>query len=108
MKAGYHGSEGAAIRGYAKPNREFPHQPTSDRWFTESQFNSYRALGFEIMDDILCGVLVSADCAPAPGLASVFLALNDDGKERADFAVCITVVWSRPSGSTCRVPRNTS
>ena len=24
---------------------EFPHEPTSDQWFSESQFESYRALG---------------------------------------------------------------
>jgi hypothetical protein len=29
-------------------NQLFPHQPTSDQWFTESQFESYRQLGYWI------------------------------------------------------------
>jgi hypothetical protein len=30
---------------YARQNGEFPHQSTSDQWFNESQFESYRKLG---------------------------------------------------------------
>jgi hypothetical protein len=32
---------------------DFPHESTADQWFSESQFESYRRLGFEIMDGIL-------------------------------------------------------
>ena len=35
IKAGYHGTESAGVRGYAKAHPEFPHQATSDQWFTE-------------------------------------------------------------------------
>ena len=31
----------------------FPHEPTTDQFFSESQFESYRALGFEIADELL-------------------------------------------------------
>lgn len=41
------------VKNYAKVHEDFPHQDTSNQWFTESQFESYRALGFEMMDDIL-------------------------------------------------------
>ena len=53
VKPGYQGNESADIRSYAMANSEFPHQSTIDQWFTESQFESYRALGFEIMDGAL-------------------------------------------------------
>jgi hypothetical protein len=54
IKPGYHGSEiTAAIRSYAMANKDFPHDDTINQWFGESQIESYRALGFEIMDDIL-------------------------------------------------------
>jgi hypothetical protein len=53
VKAGYHGTEGAGVRSYAMAHRDFPHETTGDQWFSESQFESYRRLGFEIMDDIL-------------------------------------------------------
>ncbi len=33
---------------YQKIHPEFPHQSTADQWFTESQFESYRRLGYDI------------------------------------------------------------
>ena len=33
---------------YATANAAFPHESTGDQFFSESQFESYRALGFEI------------------------------------------------------------
>src|SRR5262245_23570342 len=53
IKPGYHGSEGVGIRAYATANPTFPHQTTGDQFFSESQFESYRALGFEIVDELL-------------------------------------------------------
>jgi hypothetical protein len=53
IKPAYHGTEGAGIRSYATAHPEFPHESTADRWFTESQFESYRSLGLDITNDIL-------------------------------------------------------
>ena len=53
VKPGYHGTEGAGIVAYATANAAFPHETTADQFFCESQFESYRTLGFEIMDSIL-------------------------------------------------------
>ena len=36
------------VRNYGLSNADFPHQSTAEQWFDESQFESYRALGFEI------------------------------------------------------------
>jgi len=33
------------VYSYSRSSKLFPHEPTSDQWFTESQFESYRALG---------------------------------------------------------------
>lgn len=52
VKPGYHGIEGVGVRAYATANPNFPHEPTSDQFFSESQFESYRALGFEIVDEL--------------------------------------------------------
>ena len=54
IKPAYHGTEGAAIRSYATANKTFPHETTTDQWFTELQFESYRALGLDIGNTILC------------------------------------------------------
>ena len=55
VKPAYHGTEGAGIRSYAAAHPSFPHETTSDQFFTESQFESYRSLGLDIMDSILEG-----------------------------------------------------
>jgi hypothetical protein len=53
IKPAYHGTEtSAGIRSYAKAHPDFPHESTTDQWFTESQFESYRSLGLEIANDI--------------------------------------------------------
>ncbi|MBP1851559.1 patatin-like phospholipase family protein [Rhizobium halophytocola] len=56
IKPGYHGTEGAGICAYANESPTFPHESTADQWFSESQFESYRSLGFEIVDTLLAGV----------------------------------------------------
>jgi hypothetical protein len=39
------GDEPRDIYNYSRESQEFPHEATSDQWFSESQFESYRALG---------------------------------------------------------------
>jgi hypothetical protein len=36
------------IYSYSKSCRDFPHESTINQWFSESQFESYRALGFHL------------------------------------------------------------
>jgi hypothetical protein len=40
------------IYSYSRASEMFPHEPTSDQWFSESQFESYRALGMHIFDQL--------------------------------------------------------
>jgi len=53
IKPAYHGTEGAGIVSYATAHKTLPHETTTDQWFTESQFESYRSLGLEITNTIL-------------------------------------------------------
>src|SRR5262249_52826547 len=53
IKPSFHGTESADICSYAIAHKSFPHEDTANQWFTESQFESYRALGFKITDDLL-------------------------------------------------------
>ncbi len=76
IKAGYHGVESAGIRAYAEAHLDFPHQSTIEQGFTKSQFEAYRALGFEITDHILRGALVDDECAKDPTLERVLLTLK--------------------------------
>jgi len=45
VKPVFNGDEAADVVAYAQLNKEFPHEPTTDQWFSESQFESYRRLG---------------------------------------------------------------
>ena len=60
IKPAYHGVENIGIRSYAAANPDFPHQSTGDQFFSESQFESYRALGFEIADELLTAAFTGA------------------------------------------------
>ncbi len=61
IKPTYHGTESAGIVAYATANAAFPHETTADQFFSESQFESYRTLGFEIMDGVLTEALKAHD-----------------------------------------------
>jgi hypothetical protein len=41
------------VTQYHQAHADFPHETTADQWFTESQFESYRALGFHAMEQTL-------------------------------------------------------
>lgn len=54
VKPGFHRDrESAGIRAYAETHPTFPHETTANQWFSESQFEAYRALGYEIMMNVL-------------------------------------------------------
>ena len=42
------GHEDTAIRQYMDSHPEFPHESTSDQFYGEDQFDSYRRLGREV------------------------------------------------------------
>ncbi len=56
LKSTLTGDEPADVLRYAAGNADFPHQSTADQFFDESQFESYRALGYHIA----CTTLMAA------------------------------------------------
>jgi hypothetical protein len=40
------------VYSYARSSKDFPHETTADQWFSESQFESYRALGLHILEQL--------------------------------------------------------
>lgn len=52
IKPCFYGDEPTDIFNYATAHPEFPHESTADQFFTESQFESYRMLGFHSMQSI--------------------------------------------------------
>ncbi len=53
IKPALNGSEPADVFHYARLHPHFPHEPTSQQLYTESQFESYRELGSYVMRRIL-------------------------------------------------------
>ena len=53
LKASLCGHENAYIRSYKADHAAFPHEPTSDQFFDEAQFEVYRALGYHIVNRLM-------------------------------------------------------
>jgi hypothetical protein len=49
LKASLTGHEPTDVLRYKAQMNDFPHQSTTDQWFDESQFESYRMLGYDIL-----------------------------------------------------------
>jgi hypothetical protein len=69
IKPTYHGtSEGVDVRSYAADHPTFPHESTTDQWFSESQLEAYRALGAHIIEEICNGEIPLAPGQTPPRL----------------------------------------
>jgi hypothetical protein len=44
------------VYSYARNHSQFPHESTADQWFSESQFESYRALGLHAVTQVSGGI----------------------------------------------------
>ena len=56
FKPTFYGDEPRDVFNYAVRHPDFPHEPTADQFFNESQFESYRALGSHIVDTLCADV----------------------------------------------------
>jgi hypothetical protein len=52
LKPAFYGAEPPDVYNYAKGCEDFPHESTADQFFSESQFESYRALGYHTLQQI--------------------------------------------------------
>jgi hypothetical protein len=70
LKPSLTGSEPTDVAHYASAHPSFPHEPTSDQFFDEAQFESYRRLGECVAISALAPALERAGLsrAPVPGL----------------------------------------
>jgi hypothetical protein len=53
VKSSLTGDESSYVMDYKRRNESFPHETTGDQFFTEEQFEAYRALGFHAMQGFL-------------------------------------------------------
>jgi hypothetical protein len=66
IKPSIAGNEPKDVFNYKEQSLLFPHEPTSDQWFSESQFESYRVLGKHIVKEISGGLGGEEKNADAP------------------------------------------
>jgi hypothetical protein len=55
IKASLTGDENDYVFDYKKRHSDFPHETTLDQWFSEEQFEAYRALGFHAAYGLFSG-----------------------------------------------------
>src|SRR5579871_349173 len=55
VKSSFTGDENDYILDYKRRNPDFPHETTLDQFFTEEQFEAYRALGFHAVNSAFKG-----------------------------------------------------
>jgi hypothetical protein len=55
IKPTVYGVEPPDVQNYAKANPDFPHETTGDQMYSESQFESYRALGEYVIQQMVGG-----------------------------------------------------
>ncbi|HQR52081.1 MAG TPA: patatin-like phospholipase family protein [Burkholderiales bacterium] len=93
LKPSLIGDEPADVLHYASTDPTFPHQTTNDQWFDESQFESYRKLGYHI-----------GKCVLGPARAMAEAEANDTAGETSDvfgdvegLIVALKSIWHPPA-----------
>ena len=69
LKSSLTGDEPADVIEYQSQHGEFPHQSTADQFFSESQFESYRRLGYHVLRSAFDEVELPDDAFTAVELA---------------------------------------
>jgi hypothetical protein len=71
IKSTLTGDEPIDVLAYRNENPRFPHQTTADQFFDEAQFESYRALGYHIAQQVF------ADCSLPASREELFRTITD-------------------------------
>ena len=81
LKSSLTGDENDYIRDYGRRHATFPHETTGDQFFSEEQFEVYRALGFHMAHGFLSGTNpVAIGCGVEPRTAR----FNEAGEPAID------------------------
>ena len=85
VKSSVTGDENDYVRDYNRRHVDFPHQSTSDQFFSEEQFEVYRALGFHALDQAMSGKDFVEDYDGKLSVLTARNATNQGIKETAEF-----------------------
>ncbi len=104
FKASLSGDEPADVRNYKQAHSSFPHESTVDQWFAESQFESYRQLGYH---EVFASIEGVPPTPPTPLQKELQTILADFGFEVQDSRQTATNVQNVISGAEVPVPAST-
>jgi len=92
IKPTYQGTtERADVRSYASDHAAFPHESTTDQWFSESQLEAYRALGAHTIELICTG-----GKGAKPGATAAALTLDDLKNKTEDYLANMRMLHTAP------------
>ncbi|WP_342732784.1 hypothetical protein [Bradyrhizobium sp. B117] len=95
FKSGLHGTEPMGVLSYAIAHATFPHETTLNQFFSESQFESYRTLGYEIAERAFAsggGLSATATTGAPPTFLSIVEKLKGDIRKGQDGEVADRVI----------------
>jgi len=72
------------VVSYARGSELFPHEPTADQWFDESQFESYRALGFHAVAQMCQGLVETATLEQFAASVAAYMAVAPVAADAAE------------------------
>ncbi|MES1257678.1 MAG: hypothetical protein ABUS51_04580 [Acidobacteriota bacterium] len=67
LKSSLSGDEPEDVAQYKASHADFPQEPTSNQFFTESQFESYRKLGLHVWKSAVAGIEIHPDTGDLDG-----------------------------------------
>ena len=95
IKSSLTGDEPADVLNYKKHHPVFPHDSTTDQWFSESQFESYRRLGHHVAYSVFePGLRQAAKVSDRSQPLAIALETNNNRKE---FFNTLRCVWWAPT-----------
>jgi hypothetical protein len=71
IKSSLTGDEPEPVKNYRVDHREFPHETTADQFFTDAQFESYRALGDHLAEHVFGKVFAAPNVFSPAWLANL-------------------------------------
>ncbi|HEX9460722.1 MAG TPA: hypothetical protein VGA84_16355, partial [Thermoanaerobaculia bacterium] len=88
------------VYNYALSSADFPHETTADQFFSESQFESYRALGRHVVNEI-CSNYDEKAKTPGPPMATTFNTV-------AEFAAAVEIKAQRDETFDIKIDKETA
>ncbi|MGO7274684.1 patatin-like phospholipase family protein [Rhizobium ruizarguesonis] len=78
VKATVTGTEPDYVLDYERRYPDFPHEGTSDQFFSEEQMEAYRALGFHAVNEVFASASAHSGGAVDPELTSAYSTMDRD------------------------------